>query len=256
MFKLTHSRRFLLALILVLLAALFVSIVALQYVFSLATQYYMQVNQVRLDPFELNHPFSSVEPLLPGQKRVIFFGDSRAEQWPVPDDPAFQFVNRGIGGETSAQTLGRFAAQVAPLHPDVVVLQICINDLKTIPIFPDEESIIEANCLANIRDIIRQSNEIGATVILTTIFPVTVASIERRLFFWSDAVARSIRVVNGHLSELTADHVRLLDTYALLAENGLTRPDYAADTLHLNADGYAALNPALLEVLRGDNPTK
>src|SRR5689334_9754871 len=106
----------------------------------------MQLNQVRLDPMELNQSFATVTSPLSLQKRVVFFGDSRAESWLAPDDTSFQYVNRGLGGETSAQVLGRFAAHVAPLHPDIIVLQVCINDLKTIPIFPQQESTIEDNC--------------------------------------------------------------------------------------------------------------
>ena len=91
------------------------------------------------------------------------------------------------------QLAGRFAAHIAPLRPDYILLQVGINDLKTIPIFPDRRPVIIANCLANIRAILQQSTDLGATVILTTNFPVSEASFERRLFFWSDDVGSGHR---------------------------------------------------------------
>jgi lysophospholipase L1-like esterase len=45
----------------------------------------------------------------------------------------FSFVNRGINTQTSAQVLGRFDKHVVPLHPNIVIVQVGINDLKTIP---------------------------------------------------------------------------------------------------------------------------
>jgi lysophospholipase L1-like esterase len=48
------------------------------------------------------------------------------------------------------------------------------------------------------------------------------------------------------------DRVVVLDAYALLVgDDGLTRPEYAADTLHVNASGYAVLNEALNATLGG-----
>ncbi len=52
------------------------------------------------------------------------------------------FVNRGIGNQTTAQVLGHFHAHVAPLHPQTIILQVGINDLKTIPLFPEQAETI------------------------------------------------------------------------------------------------------------------
>lgn len=40
------------------------------------------------------------------------------------------------GAQTSAQVVWRFAEHIAPLQPDKIILQVGINDLKTIPLFP------------------------------------------------------------------------------------------------------------------------
>src|SRR5262249_8856558 len=82
------NARFSLAIIIVLLCLVLVPLAALQYTFSQAAQYYAQLNQVRLDPLGVNQPFAAPAPLLPDQKRVVYYGDSRAEQWPPPDTMA------------------------------------------------------------------------------------------------------------------------------------------------------------------------
>lgn len=237
------------------LMLLLAAIVASRYLFSLATQYYVQLNQVRLDPFDLQYYAAEPSPAS-DTTRLVFFGDSRAQDWPIPPNlPDFEFINRGIGGQTTAQVAGRFAAHITPLQPDYILLQVGVNDLKTIPIFPDQRTVIVANCLANIRAILQQSADVGATVILTTIFPVSEASFERRLFFWSDGVAQAIVEVNDEIRSMASDTVMILDSYALLVgENGLTRPDYAADTLHLNPAGYTTLNQMLIALLDSQKP--
>lgn len=210
-------------------------------------QYYRELNETRLDPLGLNvYPENSQ----PGQRPVVvFLGDSRAANWPPPVD-GFSFVNRGIGAQTSAQVAGRFARHVAPLTPDIVIVQVCINDLKTIPLFLERETAIIDGCKANLARIVDDSLELGAAVILTTVFPVGSVPLERRLF-WSDRVAVAVEDVNRYILSLRGPRVAVLDTYAILADDsGRLRADYSVDMLHLNAAGYAALNAALADILK------
>ena len=64
-------------------------------------------------------------------RRIIFFGDSITERWLTlrPDFFAGDRVNRGIGGQTTRQMIGRFRADVIDLHPAVVHILAGINDL-------------------------------------------------------------------------------------------------------------------------------
>ncbi|MCC6324113.1 MAG: hypothetical protein DCC43_10285 [Candidatus Brocadia sp.] len=102
----------------------------------------------------------------------FFFGDSRAYQWPAPAGlDQFEFINRGIGAQTSAQAVQRFDKHVAPLHPDILLIQTCINDLQAIPSLVDLQSWIISNCKDNIRWIVQKARIQGAIVVLTTIFP-------------------------------------------------------------------------------------
>ncbi len=242
------------AVTILLLLALIGSLAVNRYLFMTAKEYYTQMNEVRLDPLGLSqYPPQTLEAV-EGLQRVVFFGDSRAQNWPSPHISGYEFVNRGIGAQTSTQIAGRFEAHVVPLKPDILIVQMGINDLKTIPLFPDQRDNIIANCLTNIHKIIDEATAIGARVIVTTVFPVGEPSLERRLFAWSDEIAESVGEVNDSLRAIASDNVLVLDAFVLLVgETGLINPDYALDALHLNSQGYAKLNIALTELLKAES---
>ncbi len=213
---------------------------------------YLDLNRTRLDPLGLEAYSVQPQPgaVLPDLPIVVFFGDSRAQAWPAPPGlSGLQFFNRGIDAQTTAQVLGRFEAQVAPLHPTAVVVQVGINDLKTIPLFPDQRGAIVQRCEENLRSIVERSRQSGAAVVLTTIFPTGQVPIERRLV-WSDDVAASVNEVNAYIDSLAGEGVLVFDSWAILADGrGMAQPDYSKDLLHYNEAGYAALNVELFKTL-------
>jgi lysophospholipase L1-like esterase len=211
-------------------------------------QYYLRLNALRLDPLELNSCQDSTRPTS-GLPLVVFFGDSRVARWPAPDLEGFEFVNRGIEAQTSAQVLDRFDDHVRTLKPNILIVQVGINDLKTIPLFPENRTDIVAKYQENIRKIVERSTDLGTTVILTTIFPVGRVPIERRLF-WSEDVAVAIDEVNVFIRSLDGNGVIVFDTYpVLVGDKGSTRPEYSEDLLHLTAAGYDRLNRELVPIL-------
>jgi lysophospholipase L1-like esterase len=213
--------------------------------FESGQQYYSDLNAARLDPLGLSYFRDGPPPPVGG---VVFFGDSRAASWPAPAESDLVFVNRGIGAQTTAQIAGRFDAHIAPLKPQVVILQAGVNDLKAIPLFPVQKQAIIANCKANLREMIDRSRTLGATVIVTTIFPVGEVPLIRRPF-WSADVAPAVEDVNAFLRSLAGERVIVFDAYAVLQDGGTVRAEYALDELHLNDAGYAALNTELSRVL-------
>jgi lysophospholipase L1-like esterase len=238
--------------LLVCLVALVGSLAFNALLFLVARHYYLQLNKTNLDPLGLR-TFSadSLPPAVPAASTatVVFFGDSRAAEWPVPAKlKGFSFVNRGINNQSSAQVLGRFDKHVVPLHPKIIIVQVGINDLKTIPLFPERKAAIIANCKANIQQIVARSVNSGATVILTTIFPIGPVPLTRQPF-WSPDVAQAVSEVNAYLYSLKATDVLILDAYSLLAQKGQVQSNYVRDTLHLNNRGYEALNQELTKVL-------
>lgn len=244
-----NSHRPLIIVIALLAIALAVSLTGNYLLFKQGEQYYHQLNLTRLDPLGLGaYPPQVSEKS--EKLRVVFFGDSRAYQWPAPAGlERFEFINRGIGSQTSTQIVERFDDHVLPLQPDIVLLQMGINDLKTIPLFPELKSWIMATCKENIEWTVRETQEQGVAVILTTIFPLGQLPVERRLF-WSDDVDGAISEVNEFIVSLEGDRVIIFDTGQVLAgENGLVRDEYSRDFLHLNERGYEALNGALVNML-------
>ena len=81
----------------------------------------------------------------PGENRVVFFGDSITDMWPISEYfPGKPYINRGIGGQTTPQMLVRFREDVINLQPKVVVILAGTNDIagNTGPMTLEE---IEAN---------------------------------------------------------------------------------------------------------------
>jgi lysophospholipase L1-like esterase len=238
------GRYVLIAVTLLLLASALLNVV----LFNRARQYYLDLNAVRLNPLDL--AAYSLAPLAPSiEPRIMLYGDSRAARWPfVAAFDRFDVVNRGVEAETSAQAALRFSAHVTPAQPNILILQVGVNDLKTIPLFPERKADIIVATKENIRRIIEQSTDLGARVILTTIFPVGEFPLERRLF-WSPEIESAIQDVNDYLRSLSAEHVIIFDAAAYLTLGGRANPKFYSDELHLNEAGYTMLNNELRSIL-------
>lgn len=217
--------------------------------YNQAKKYYLQVNETRLDPFGLNHYPINLKKAVDNKIRVVFFGDSRADGWTSPNISGYEFINRGIHAQTSVQTVQRFASHVGSLQPNIVIIQVGVNDLKTVPLFPERRELIVANCQINIKQIVEESKNLGATVILTTIFPVGEVPIQRKPF-WSDDIRLAVNEVNAYIATLASDKVIIFDAFSILADNqGMMLQKYSKDELHLNNQGYVILNKELVQLL-------
>lgn len=210
-----------------------------------AVTQYRKRSEQQLDPHGLLSPFPPAQPARNAPAHapvVLFYGDSRAQQWPAPKLPGCRFENRGIGGQTSAQVLGRFDEHVVPLSPSVVVLQVGINDLKSIAVLRERREQIENTLVHHVRELVERTRAQGSKVILTTLFPL--GRVPPWLWpIWSDEVSLANDRVNEELRRLAKNAgVVLLDAFALLADGKQLRPEYGFDTLHLSERGYVALN--------------
>lgn len=205
-------------------------------------------NLTRLNPLALGE-FGSGEAER-AEPVVLFFGDSRARAWPAPALPGANVANRGADGQTSVQCLLRFDAHVTALQPDVVLIQVGINDLVAIASLPDEQDSLVEETGNNIAELVDRARGLGATVIVTTIFPPGRIPLVYRPF-WSDEIDEAVVEVNERIRRLAREGVVVFDTVPILAgDDGSVRPPYAADELHLNAAGYDALNEALIPLLQ------
>ncbi|MDB6016883.1 MAG: lipase/acylhydrolase, GDSL-like [Pedosphaera sp.] len=235
----TAPRRSLLArtFILVLIASLGLNI-GLCY---LARQFYARELLVRLQP---EGPSVVSHSGKTDGLRVLFLGDSRAAQWPALPTNRFCTINAGVPGATTAQVRLRAEQVLLIEKPDVVVLQVGINDLKTIGVVPQVAGAIQEQCTANISEIIHLCRQHNAGVVLTLIIPSGKVSFPRRLV-WSDKIETAVDDVNGKLA-------RQFEQVAGVAvfEPGkfITPADYR-DTLHVYPSAYQKCEAGLLPLV-------
>jgi lysophospholipase L1-like esterase len=217
-----------------------------------ATRTYVELQRVRLDPtgsavFEAAN--RALAPAEPGRKRVIYFGDSRIAMWEdLPKPGRCQAINRGMGSETTAQLLMRLDRDVLALRPDVVVIEMGVNDLKNLGVFPDRQQQIIDRCTQNTDLLIERLAKANVRVLILTIFPVGDVPLIRRPL-WSDKSLDAIAAFNRRLRSQKDPRVVVVDCDITLSEGGRMKRVYALDTLHLTAQGYQALNQLIEPVL-------
>lgn len=179
--------------------------------------------------------------------RVVFIGDSITDRW---DDagyggffPGKPYVNRGIGGQVTAQMLVRFFPDVVALRPRAVVILAGTNDVQRDP---------TAATTARIKDNIMAMAELARArniqVVVASLLPVHDNGHDRE----GKPIKRTdrrppaqLREINLWMKEYVAGHNHTyLDYYSALVTNkGLMREELSEDGLHVNAKGYALMLP-------------
>lgn len=192
-----------------------------------------------------------------GKRVVILFGDSRIEQWEpfLEDYDDFLFINRGIGGETTEQLKLRFEQDVLGHAPDIVVIQVGINDLTTLGVAPQQAEEIKTQAEDNIREIVDALLDRNTKVILTTIIPPAKPSLARQVV-WDESIEAAVQDINQRLSTTynrtyNNKNLVILNTQAALQhDDGSWKKGVNKDTLHLTAAGYREMNAALADHLK------
>jgi lysophospholipase L1-like esterase len=199
------------------------------------TDDYGQLARYRLANAELKPPKR-------GEDRVVFFGDSITDIWPIEEYfPGKPYINRGIGGQTTPQMLVRFRQDVINLHPKVVVILAGTNDIagNTGPMRIED---IEADyaSLANLAS----ANNIK--VIYSSVLPVHNYT-EKAKDLFAQRSPEKILLLNNWLRSycaLATSGCIFLDYFNAMVDNkGLLKKDLADDGLHPNAAGYTIMAP-------------
>jgi len=183
---------------------------------------------------------AALKPPAPGENRVVFFGDSITDIWPLADSfPAKPYINRGIGGQTTSQMLVRFRQDVIDLQPKAVVILAGTNDIagNTGKIANQD---IEAN-LASLAELARQHK---IALIFSSLLPVHNYTSQSKDFFAQRPMDR-ILTLNRWLKDYCATNGLIYLDYfsAVVDDKGLLRQDLADDGLHPNKAGYAIMAP-------------
>ena len=191
---------------------------------------------------------ANLKPIAPGQKRIVFMGDSITEFWSLTDSECFAgkpYVNRGISGQTTPQMLIRFRADVIALKPAVVVVLAGINDIagNTGPATLD----MIANNIFSMAELAKANN---IKVILCSVLPAYD-------FSWKpyQNPAEKVVALNKMIKNYAdANGILYLDYFSAMKDerNGL-KTAYSGDGVHPNKLGYQVMAPlaekAITEVL-------
>ena len=186
-------------------------------------------------------------PPAPEEKRVVFFGDSITHLWSLPEYfPGKPYVNRGIGGQTTAQMLVRFRQDVIALQPKAVVILAGTNDIAG-NTGPARIEDIEAN-FASFAELAKAH---GIAVVFSSVLPVHNYTPESQDFF-AQRSPEKIVVLNLWLKAYCAVHGCVYLDYfnALVDKNGLLGKELADDGLHPNHAGYKIMAPMAERAIR------
>jgi len=199
----------------------------------------------RLSRFESAN--RALAPASPGETRVVFFGDSITDAWSRAQYGGFfpgkPYINRGIGGQTTAQMLIRFRADVLALEPRAVVILAGTNDLagNAGPVTPEQ-------LLNNLTTMAELAKLHGVGVVLASILPVSddkVDANDQPLVRSQNKPVSLLRELNQRLAAYASanGHV-FLDYFTPMATAaGTLKPELNDDGLHPNKAGYEVMAP-------------
>jgi len=181
---------------------------------------------------------ATLQPLTPGQKRIVFMGDSITEFWSVINPEFFAgkpYVNRGISGQTTPQMLIRFRPDVIALKPSLVIIMAGINDIAG-NTGPSTLEMITNNIFSMAE--LAKANHIK--VILCSVLPAFD-------FPWASGLQPAEKVValNKMIQKYAdANGILYLDYYsAMVNEQKGLKATYSEDGVHPNKAGYEVMNP-------------
>lgn len=193
---------------------------------------------------EPNQRLGKPNPKLP---RVVFMGDSITDGWRLEEYfPGNDFVNRGIGGQTTGQMLGRFKQDVLDLSPQVVVILAGTNDIG--------RGVASGTIEDNLTMMFELADKQRIKVIVCTLLPVSDYAQDRgaRFIQTQRRPPTRIKVLNEWL-KVTARtrRYRLVDYHLVLADgDGFLKKELSDDGLHPNAEGYRTMSPHIVSAIR------
>ncbi|MBS1500613.1 MAG: dienelactone hydrolase family protein [Bacteroidetes bacterium] len=183
-------------------------------------------------------------PPAPGQKRVVFMGNSITEFWWIQDSAFFvnhHYIGRGISGQTTPQMLVRFREDVINLKPAVVVILAGINDIaqNTGP-----EKI--EDIFGNIRSMVELAHAAHIKVVISSVLPAN-------HFPWRPSIDPTEKVIqlNKMLKAYAdANNIVYLDYYSAMVDDKKGLPaNLSHDGVHPTLEGYKVMEPMVVKAI-------
>jgi len=178
-------------------------------------------------------------------QRIVFMGNSITEDWSNFDPDFFnenQYINRGIGGQTTPQMLLRFRQDVVDIKANTVVILAGINNIaeNTGPITLNQ-------ILGNIISMCELAGQNNIRVILCSVLPAN-------NFPWQPKInpTQKVNELNKMILEYAnSKSITYVDYYSKMVDEqqGLI-PSYGYDPVQPNLEGYVVMKHILSEVLK------
>lgn len=173
------------------------------------------------------------------ERRAVFMGDSITAGWFTQMPEFFTgngFVGRGISGQTTAQMVVRFYAEVVELKPKVVHILAGTNDVA--------ENLDPYDFAQTSRNLMAMADLAAAhkiRVVMGSVPPAT-------SFAWRPErgnQSAAIRTLNAWIQAYCAEkHYVYADYWPSLAlPDGGLKPELGNDSVHPNPAGYAVMSP-------------
>lgn len=177
---------------------------------------------------------------------VVFMGNSITENWGYYHPDFFKnnnFACRGISGQTSAQMLVRFRADVVDIHPKAVVIMAGTNDVAHNELFVTPEHVVE-NIISMCE--IAKSNKI--IPIISSIPPCSG-------FPWRKEIEHSgetILLINKILKDYAkANKIIYVDYHSLLSDDNFGLPkELSKDGCHPNKNTYCTMEKLVTDSIK------
>ena len=179
---------------------------------------------------------SKVKPVMDGENRVVFMGNSITQGWKAMRPTFFAnnaYLGRGISGQTTPQMLVRFRADVVDLNPKVVVILAGTNDIAGNTGPSTLEMIAD-----NIKSMAELATANNIKVVISSVLPAFD-------YPWKPGLnpAGKIVALNQLLKDYADEHGMVyLDYHTAMKDeqDGLPKT-YAADGVHPNAAGFEVM---------------
>ena len=198
--------------------------------------------------------------------RVVFMGDSITDGWNLSESfPGKPYVNRGIGGQVTAQMLVRMYPDVINLKPAAMVLLAGTNDIARnngpVTLTMIEEDIMAMTELAQLH---------GIKVLLSSVMPISDYPYLRqqgatpapvvpggrgappRQKMTDGRPPSDILKLNAWLKDYAAKvNATYVDYFsAMVDDQGWLKDGISGDGLHPNAEGYKIMTAVLTAALQ------
>tara|TARA_B110000438_G_C15806724_1_gene647740 strand:+ start:1212 stop:1901 length:690 start_codon:yes stop_codon:yes gene_type:complete len=170
--------------------------------------------------------------------RVVFMGDSITEGWAQLDPDFFSkpnYINRGIGGQTTPQMLIRFKPDVLDLEPSLIFLLAGTNDIAGNTGYSTIKMITD-----NLFSMAELAKVNGIKVVLSSILPVY-------NYPWNENIIKPYKTISK-INNLMKDYVHknsllYIDYFSNMVNNkeGL-KSEYTTDGVHPSEGGYKVMS--------------